>query len=161
MGDIADNNTYVVTVTVKDSSGASNTEEVTVSVTNVPEEPGAPAAPTVVSTDSDNGATTYELKVVWYPPEDTVEALTGYSVEYKKTTETSFGTTDVDHIGTATSATISELDVDTSYPGARAGDEQCGRWSLVALGRGVDQQEGQRPARVRNSHRHAERVGEC
>ena len=132
----SDDNDYMVTVTVKDSSGASDTQDVTITVTNVSEEPGAPAAPTVVSTDLDNDATTYELKVVWYPPEDTVEDITGYSVEYKKTTETSFGTTDVDHSGTATSATISELDVDTSYQVRVQATNSAGvgPWSLSSEG---------------------------
>ena len=48
--------TTVVTVTVKDSSGAntaSDVQNVAITVTNVAEAPGAVAAPTVVSTDSD------------------------------------------------------------------------------------------------------------
>ena len=50
---------YEVTVTVKDSSGASDTQGVTITVGNVAEEPGAPAAPTVVSTDSGGDPATY------------------------------------------------------------------------------------------------------
>ena len=108
-----DSNTYEVTVTVKDSSGASDTEEVRITVMNVAEEPGAPAAPTVVSTDFDSNAATFELKVIWYEPDDTGDGVDGYNVEYKKTTETSF--VSVEHSGTATTATITDLDDDTSY----------------------------------------------
>ena len=135
-GDTANNNTYEVTVTVKDSSGTAETQNVTISVTPVPEKPGAPAAPTVVSADSDDGTTTYELKVIWYPPDDTVEAITSYAVEYKKTTDTSFVTTGVEHTGTATTATITGLEVDTSYQvRVRAtNDAGDGPWSLSGVG---------------------------
>ena len=61
----------------------------TITVRNVAEEPGAPAAPTVVSTDLDNDGT-FDLKVIWYPPDDQGDGVDGYNVEYKKTTETSF-----------------------------------------------------------------------
>ena len=84
----------MVTVTVKDSSGASDTEDVTITVTNVAEEPGAPAAPTVVSTDSEDDATTLRVEG------DLVSArqhgrgsIETYDVGYKKTTDTSFVTT--------------------------------------------------------------------
>ena len=131
----SDSNDYVVTVTGKDSSGASDTQGVRITVTNVREEPGAPAAPTVVSTETDNDAATYELKVIWYPPDDTVEDVISYSVEYKKTTETSFGTTGVDAIS-GTTVMITGLEVDTSYQVRvratnSAGD---GPWSLSSVG---------------------------
>ena len=129
-----DNNDYAVTVTVKDSSGASDTVDVTISVTNVAEEPNAPASPTVVSTDDGTDSATYELKVIWYAPDDTVEDITGYDVQYKKTTAASFS--DDDHSGLETTATITGLDVDTSYQVRvratnAAGD---GPWSLSSVG---------------------------
>ena len=133
-----DSNDYVVTVTVKDSSGTSITQDVTVTVTNEREEPGAPAAPTVVSTDSDDNAATYELKVIWYPPAATVETVRGYGVEYKKTTDTSFGTTGVGAISSTTFSTvnITGLEVDTSYQvRVRArNDVGDGPWSLSGVG---------------------------
>ena len=127
---------YSVTVTVKDSSGGSDTVDVTINVTNESEEPGALAAPTVVSTALDNDAATYELKVIWYPPDDPGDGTPTYSVEYKKTAETSFGTTGVDHSGTATSATISQLDVDTSYQVRVRATNSVGNgpWSLSGVG---------------------------
>ena len=129
-------NRYSVTVTVKDSSGASDTQEVRITVTNVAEEPGAPAAPTVVSTDSDTDPATSELKVIWYAPDDTGDAVVGYNVEYKKTTETSFGTTNVEHTGMATTATITGLEDDTSYQvRVQATDgADTGPWSLSGVG---------------------------
>ena len=86
-----------MTVTVDDGESRDNpvTRDVTITVTGVDEKPGALAAPTVVSTDSDNTATTYELKVIWYAPDDTGDNVTGYDVEYKKTTEPSFGSDNV------------------------------------------------------------------
>ena len=131
-----DNNAYVVTVTVKDSSGASDTVDVTITVTNVEEEPGAPAAPTVVSTDADSDATTYELKVIWYPPDDVVEDITGYNVQYKKTTETSFS--DLTDPGNVTTATIAGLEDDTSYQvrvrATNGAPDSPGPWSLSGVG---------------------------
>ena len=129
---------YEVTVTVKDGSGTSVTQDVMIDVTNVAEAPGGLAAPTVVSTDLDDDDT-FDLKVIWYAPDDAGDDVTGYDVEYKETTETSFGTTNVNHSGTATTATITALDVDTAYhvrvrakKGNNAGD--LGPWSLSRVG---------------------------
>ena len=128
---------YSVTVTVKDSSGTSVTRDVTITVTDVPEAPGALAAPTVVSTDSDETAATYELKVIWYAPDDTGDRVTDYDVEYKKTTAASF--TDNTHTSTDTNDTITGLDVDTSYQvRVRAtkgtAPDDLGPWSLSSVG---------------------------
>ena len=126
---------YGVTVTVKDSSGGSDTEDVTITVTNVGEKPGALAAPTVVSTDLDDNAT-FDLKVIWYAPDDAGDGVTGYDVEYKKSTETSFGSANVVHSGTVTTATITDLDDDTSYQvRVQATDgADTGPWSLSSEG---------------------------
>ena len=133
-GTDSDNNNYVVTVTVKDSSGGSDTQGVTITVTNMPEEPGAPAAPTVVSTDSVGDAMTYELKVIWYAPDDAGDGVTDYNVEYKKTTETSFGTFAEPKVDTI--ATIMMLLADTSYEvRVQAIDgADTGPWSLSSVG---------------------------
>ena len=133
------NRSYEVTVTVKDSSGASDTEDVTITVTDVREEPGAPAAPTVVSApDSDSNATTYELKVIWYPPDDPGDGATNYVVEYKKTTDTSFGPTGVGAISGTTVMTveITGLEVDTSYQVRVRATNNVGDgpWSLSGVG---------------------------
>ena len=135
--------TYNVTVRAKDSRGGrssdSDSAEVTITVNPLAEKPGAPAAPTVVSTDSDSDATTYELKVIWYPPDDPGDGVAagaaGYDVEYKKTTATSFSSVSDGDI-TATTATIPALEVDTSYhvrvrATNSAGD---GPWSVSSVG---------------------------
>ena len=131
-----DTNAYSVTVTVKDSTGASDEQPVTITVTDVDEAPGALAAPTVVSTDSDNTATTYELKVIWYPPDDAGDGVDVYSVEYKKITETSFGTTGVGAVN-GTTVNITGLEVDTSYEvrvRATNNTKGDGPWSPSSVG---------------------------
>ena len=134
-GTDGDSNEYVVTVTVKDSSGTSVTQPVIIEVTGVSEEPGAPAAPTVVSTDSDGDADTFELKVIWYPPDDPGDGVTEYDVQYKETTKTSFLL--VDTSPAVTTVTITGLDDDTPYQvrvratNAVVGD---GPWSLSSVG---------------------------
>ena len=88
----------------------------------------------MVSTDDGTDSATYELKVIWYPPEDTVEDVSGYDVQYKKTTAASFS--DDDHSGKETTATITGLEADTAYQVRvratnAAGD---GPWSLSSVG---------------------------
>ena len=138
-GTDSDSNEYLVTVTVKDTSGTNATRDVTITVTDVAEAPGTVAAPTVVSTDSDSDDTTYELKVIWYAPDDGgdgVDGADGYDVEYKKTTEPSFGSANVTIVQTPPGATITGLDVDTSYHvrvrAKNSVDE--GPWSLSSVG---------------------------
>ena len=129
----------------------------TITVTPVAEEPGAPAAPTVVSTDTN--AADFELKVIWYAPDDTGDGVDGYNVQYKKTTETSFSDVPDGNV-TGTTATITGLEDDTSYQVRVQATDGGGHRTLVAFERGGDKQEGQRPASVRCCHRDTERVGE-
>ena len=130
---------YSVTVTVKDSMGNSVDRAVAITVTDVPEAPGALAAPTVVSTASPTvtDPVTYALQVIWYAPDDAGDGVTDYDVQYKKTTAASFE--DHDHTGTGTSATIAGLEEDTSYQvrvratkGTNPGD--LGPWSISSVG---------------------------
>ena len=128
-----------MTVTVDDGETRTTvctacTGDVTITVMDEPEEPGAPAAPTVVSTDSDTDPATYELKVIWYAPDDTGDGVNDYEVQYKKSTAVSF--TDDDHSGTVTSTTIADLDDDTSYQvRVRATNSAgSGPWSLSSVG---------------------------
>ena len=134
-GTDSDSNAYMVTVTVKDSDGNSpDAQAVTINVTNVAEAPGALAAPTVVSTDSDDNAATYELKVVWYAPDDGGDGVTGYDVQYKETTAAGF----TDHTHDATTSTnIADLDVDTSYQVRVRATNGVGKgpWSLSSTGK--------------------------
>ena len=136
LGGTPGDNSYVVTVTVDDGETRETpvTLPVTIRVTNVEEAPGALAPPTVVSTDTDAG-TDYELKVIWYPPDDGGDGgVTGYNVEYKKTTAASF--TDNSHTGTDTTDTIDSLDVDTSYQVRVQATNSVGSgpWSLSSVG---------------------------
>ena len=133
-----------VTVRVKDSSGDDDTIDVTINVTDVNELPAAPPPPTVVSgpdtSGTDEDESTTSLKVVWHPIVNTGrEDVSSYAVQYKKTTETTFGDANVDHSGAATTATITGLDPDTSYQvrvRARNIDvtSNDGPWSFVGTG---------------------------
>ena len=132
---------YSVTVTVDDGETRNSpiTQEVTISVTDVDEPPAAPVPPTVVSrpddTDTDDvDESTTGLKVVWHAPDNTGDAITGYNVQYKKTTELRFGSDNVSVDGTT--ATIGSLTADTSYHvRVRAvNGEGNGPWSLVGTG---------------------------
>jgi hypothetical protein len=139
---------YVVTVTVKDSIiGTSVTQDVTITITDVEEAPGALAAPTVVSTaTATTDPVTYALKVIWYEPDDGGDEVTGYDLQYKKTTEPTFfsgdnpGTTATETVTvTATTAIIAGLDVDTSYQvrvRAKKGEDpdDLGPWSISSVG---------------------------
>ena len=147
---------YSVMVTVTDSETPANTVErtVTINVTDVNELPAQLPPPTVVSGEDPDLTDTVELstttlKVVWHPPVNTGrENITGYDVQYKKTTGTTFFSgddpnttaTEVVTVDVAnTTATITELSADTSYQvrvRATNNDLQAnnGPWSLVGVG---------------------------
>ena len=129
-----DSNTYSVTVTVDDGetrTDAVTPQTVTIEVTDVNEPPAAPSPPTVVSAATDS---TTSLKVVWHAPENTGDAISSYSVEHKKTTDLEF--TDSEHSGAATTATITNLEADTSYQVRvqATSPEGTSPWSLVGTG---------------------------
>ncbi len=137
-----DKTSYTVTVKVDDGEVRVNpiTRDVTITVTGVDEPPAAPVAPTVASYDNPNTANTDEsstsLKVVWHAPDNTGPAITGYEVQYKKTTEASFS--DSTHSGTIAYAEITGLETDTSYRvRVRATNGEADateNWSLVGTG---------------------------
>ena len=140
---------YSVTVKVEDSSGGDVTQPVTITVTDVDEPPAAPAPPTVVSGEDDSNTSdvdesTTTLKVIWHAPENMGPTITGYQVQYKETTDTSY--TLIDNI-TDTATTISPqdgLEAATSYQvrvRAKNDDEsqnsdsdEIAPWSLVGIG---------------------------
>ena len=141
-----DSTEYEVTVKVEDSGSpaSSATRAVTIEVEDVNEPPAAPAPPAVVS--GEGQASTTSLKVVWHAPENTGPTITGYDVQYKKTTALSFTDNGVTESGT--SATISptpSLDSGTSYHVRvqATTDEGTGPWSLV--GTGSTNKEGNSP----------------
>ena len=94
--------------------------------------------------------------MVWHEPDNTGDAITEYNVQYKETTGLTFfgedkpnnpdtvATEAISHTGTDTTATITELEADTSYHVRvqAANGEGTGPWSLV----GPD-----RPTRENNS----------
>ena len=154
-GSNSNTNAYSVMVTVDDgetrtTACAPCTQDVTINVTDVDEEPAAPDAPTVVSgpdpdTSSDPEESTTSLKVVWHPPLNTgPRTINSYTVQFKKSTETSFGSTGVGSPN-GTTVMITGLEADTSYDVRvqATNDEGTGAWSLV--GTGSTNKEGNSP----------------
>ena len=146
---------YTVTVTVKDGQTSVN-QFVSISVTDQDEPPAAPFPPTVVSgKDSDTSDETEEsttrLHVVWHPPENMGDSITGYDVQYKKSVDTEFTDLAPAHSGTVITATINPtdgLEPGTSYQvrvRAKNGntDDDIGPWSYV--GTGSTNKEGNSP----------------
>ena len=139
---------HSVTVRVKDDSGGEVTIDVTITISNVDEDPAAPFPPTVVSGEDDDGTSevdesTVTLKVVWHAPENTGPSVSTYSVEYKKSTDDTFTDDNCGSTGTAncgsisgTSVTILGLDPDTSYDVRvqATSPEGTGLWSFVGTG---------------------------
>ncbi len=151
---------YTVVVRVTDSETPANTADQTVTITvgDENEPPEAPFPPTVVSWDdpdttADDESTT-SLRVVWHPPVNMGDNISDYNVAYKKSTETTYYTSDnpdtdstevVTEPGTGTTATITGLEADTSYDVRveATNGEGTGPWSLV--GTGSTNKEGNSP----------------
>ena len=105
----ATDNSYLVTVKVSDAT-ASATIDVTITVTDVDEQPDTPAKPTVTAV---SGATD-SLTVTWSEPDlNGGPAITGYGVEYRVGASGTW--TDWSHSGTAATTTITGLTADTYY----------------------------------------------
>ena len=100
---------YAVTLKADDGNGGSDTIAVTITLTNVIEPPGRPAAPSVSSVA---GSTT-SLSVMWTAPENTGPAIDTYDLRYRQGTSGSWinGPQNV----SSTSATISGLTANTLY----------------------------------------------
>ena len=73
--------------------------------------------------------------MIWHEPENTGEDITGYDVQYKKTTDLTFG---VNQTGTDTVATITGLEADTSYQvrvrGKNGEADTTENWSQTGTG---------------------------
>ena len=147
---------HTVTVRVDDGEDETNvTRNVVITVNDVNEPPAALAPPTVVSgrdddiSDEDEVSTT-SLRVVWHPPVNTGRPdIGGYDVEYKKSTDTTFGSSNVNENGTTADITV--LEADTAYDvRVRATNNDLsnnnGTWSLV--GTGSTNKEGNSPPRL-------------
>ena len=103
-------NSYSVTVKAEDGHGGSATVPVTITVTDVDEQPETLAAPSVTAT---SGSTT-SLDVAWTAPgTNGGPALTGYEVQYRKGTSGPW--TAHSHSGTGASTTIASLDASSEY----------------------------------------------
>ena len=102
-------------VTVRATSGTGTRvmtadQTITVTVTDAAEQSAKPAAPTLAKV---SGSST-SLTATWEPPDKNGgPAITGYKLEYKLSTETSW--TAFAHTGTAVTTTITGLTADTSY----------------------------------------------
>ena len=104
-----DQSTYTVVVKADDTKGGTATVTVTISVTDVTEPPGRPAAPSVSAT---SGSTT-SLDVGWTAPANTGPDIDTYDLRYQKTTESNW--TNGPQNQTGTSAAIGSLDAGTAY----------------------------------------------
>ncbi len=108
----AENNEYLVTVKATSGTVArakSAKLPLVVTVTDMPEKPGKPAKPTVTAVT--NSVT--KLDVSWNPPDNTGPPISGYNVQYKKSTAGSF--TDISGDITTVSKRLTSLLPETSY----------------------------------------------
>ena len=123
-------NVYQVTVRVSDGA-LEDTRDVTITVTDVNEPPGAPAAPTL------SAATPTSLAVNWVAPANTGPAITDYDVQYREGSSGPF--TDASYDGVGTVHEITGLTADTSYQvQVRATNpEGTGPWSATATTAGA------------------------
>ena len=119
---------YSVRVSVDDGQGGSAAIDVEITLDDVDEAPGQPAAPAVT------GSTANSLSVSWTAPDNTGPDIDDYDVHYK---EQGGSFTDWAHGGTGTAATITGLTTDTAYEvQVRAmNDEGTGPWSPSGSGR--------------------------
>ena len=101
---------YAVTVSVSDGNGGSDSISVTITVTDVNEQPGRPAAPSVGATANSDTS----LDVSWAAPGlNGGPAITGYNLRYRQGTTGSF--TNGPQNVSGTSAMITGLTAGTSY----------------------------------------------
>ena len=108
--DFETKSSYAVTVSVSDGNGGSDSIGVTITVTDVNEQPGRPAAPSVGATANSNTS----LDVSWAAPGlNGGPAITGYNLQYRQGTSGSF--TNGPQNVSGTSAMITGLTAGTSY----------------------------------------------
>ena len=101
---------YAVTVSVSDGNGGSDSISVTITVTDVNEQPGRPAAPSVGATANSDTS----LDVSWTAPGlNGGPPITGYNLQYRQGTSGSF--TNGPQNVSGTSAMITGLTAGTSY----------------------------------------------
>ena len=100
---------YSVTLKADDGNGGTDTIAVTITLTNVSEPPGRPAAPSVTAT----AGTTDSLDVNWTAPSNTGPAIDNYDLRYRQGSNGSW--TNGPQNVSGTSATIGSLTEGASY----------------------------------------------
>ena len=120
---------FFITLTASDGKD-SDSYDIYVEVLDRAEAPGQPGAPTVTSVAKSNTG----LIVEWDAPTNTGPPITGYELQYKKTSESSW--TSKSHTGTGVTAAITGLTANTAYQvQVRASnDEATGEWSASGAG---------------------------
>ena len=103
-------NTYEMTVKADDGNGGTDTIEVNIALLDADEKPDKPAKPELAAV---SGSTT-SLTATWEKPGlNGGPDITGYDVQYKLSTESSW--IDFAHTGTGVTATVTGLTADTAY----------------------------------------------
>ena len=127
---------YSVTVTVSDGKGGTDSIDVTITVTDVDEPPGQPAAPEIIDIEETS------FRVTWTAPAEGSSAITGYGIQYKPQAAADSAYADVTpaHTGTATSYHLADRSGQTVADGTsyavrvRAGNAVgWGPWSDPAI----------------------------
>ena len=101
--------TYTVVVKADDSNGGTAIVTVTITITDVNEAPGRPAAPSVSGT----AGSTSSLTVSWAAPDNTGPDINNYDLQYRQGTSGSF--TNGPQNVTGITTTIPNLSANTSY----------------------------------------------
>ena len=125
--------TYSVTVKADDDNGGTATVVVTITVTDVAEQPATPAKPTLAVVSSTS------LTATWVKPGlNGGPDITGYNVNYRVSTATAWET--FTHSGAGVTRTITGLTAEHVVPGAGAGAQRRDGERLVGpLGSGEHQ----------------------
>ena len=120
---------FFVTLTASDGKD-SDSYDIYVEVLDRAEAPGQPGAPTVTSAAKSNTS----LIVKWDAPTNTGPPVTGYGLQYKKTSESAW--TPQSHTATGVTATITGLTANTAYQVQvqASNDEGTGGWSESGAG---------------------------
>ena len=121
---------YSVMVRADDRNGGTDTIAVMVNVDDETEPPLAPPAPSV------SAASTTSVNAMWSAPSNTGRpAITGYDLQYKKSSDT--GWSDGPEGVTTTSTSIGGLEEDTEYQVQvlASNSDGDGSWSLPGTGR--------------------------
>ena len=124
-----DKDSYQVTVKVTDNQTGSDTVEVNIAITDLPEKPSSPAAPTVAP-----GTYANTLSVSWTEPDNTGPAISDYDLRYQEGSSGDWS--HWDHEGTERDSIITDLPHSTIHQvQIRAyNDERWSEWSMPGSG---------------------------